>query len=32
MTELNYFENFDSHLEEVDTESETEMEKFQLKL
>ena len=28
MTELNYFENFDAHLSEVDTESETEMEKF----
>ena len=24
----NYFENFDAHLSEVDTESETEMEKF----
>ena len=28
MTELNYFENFDSHLEEVDTESESGMEDF----
>ena len=28
MTELNYFENFDNQLEKVDTENETETEKF----
>ena len=28
MTELNYFENFDAHLSEVDTESEEGMEDF----